>query len=94
MPGGRTSGKQSGKPSQQLLFSEALQYSRAPAPASEVHPITLPSNMPDQTQGATMDRILEEISAVGRRLEGMDNAMTSLTAETKSMRLDIAGFQS
>ncbi|KAJ1138556.1 hypothetical protein NDU88_004937 [Pleurodeles waltl] len=41
-----------------------------------------------------MDRILQEISAVGRRLEGMDSMMTSLTEDTKSMRLDIAGFQS
>ncbi|KAJ1141355.1 hypothetical protein NDU88_007688 [Pleurodeles waltl] len=41
-----------------------------------------------------MDRILQEISAVGRKLEGMDNAMTALTAETRSMRLEIAGFQS
>ncbi|KAJ1148580.1 hypothetical protein NDU88_001408 [Pleurodeles waltl] len=41
-----------------------------------------------------MDRILQEISAVGPKLEGMDNAMTALTAETRSMRLEIAGFQS
>ncbi|KAJ1088413.1 hypothetical protein NDU88_001570 [Pleurodeles waltl] len=40
-----------------------------------------------------MDRILQEISAVGRKLEGMDSAKASLTVETKSMRLDIAGFQ-
>ncbi|KAJ1190406.1 hypothetical protein NDU88_007144 [Pleurodeles waltl] len=50
--------------------------------------------MADQTQGAIMDRIRQEISTVGRRLEGMDNTMASLTAETKSMRLDIAGYQS
>ncbi|KAJ1181278.1 hypothetical protein NDU88_006486 [Pleurodeles waltl] len=41
-----------------------------------------------------MDRILQEILAVSRKLEGMDNAMVALTAETRSMRLDIAGFQS
>ncbi|KAJ1093687.1 hypothetical protein NDU88_006783 [Pleurodeles waltl] len=41
-----------------------------------------------------MDRILQEISAVGRRLEGMDSMMASLTVDTKSMHLDIAGFQS
>ncbi|KAJ1161692.1 hypothetical protein NDU88_002174 [Pleurodeles waltl] len=45
-------------------------------------------------QGATMDRILQEISPVSRKLEGMDGAMVSLTAETRSIRLDIAGFQS
>ncbi|KAJ1193923.1 hypothetical protein NDU88_003218 [Pleurodeles waltl] len=41
-----------------------------------------------------MDRILQEISAVGRKLEGIDNAMVALMAETRSMRLEIAGFQS
>ncbi|KAJ1213952.1 hypothetical protein NDU88_001581 [Pleurodeles waltl] len=41
-----------------------------------------------------MDRILQDISAVSRKLEGMDSAMVALTAETRSMRLDIAGFQS
>ncbi|KAJ1196047.1 hypothetical protein NDU88_005307 [Pleurodeles waltl] len=40
-----------------------------------------------------MDRILQEISAVGRKLEGMDNAMVALTAETSSMCLEITGFQ-
>ncbi|KAJ1161628.1 hypothetical protein NDU88_002112 [Pleurodeles waltl] len=44
-------------------------------------------------QGVTMDPILQEILAVGRRLEGMDNAMAFLMAEVKSMRLEIAGFQ-
>ncbi|KAJ1164223.1 hypothetical protein NDU88_004668 [Pleurodeles waltl] len=53
-----------------------------------------PSDMADALQGATMDRILQEISALGCRLECMDNRMISLTEETKSMRLDIAGFQS
>ncbi|KAJ1145473.1 hypothetical protein NDU88_011759 [Pleurodeles waltl] len=50
--------------------------------------------MTDSAQKSTRDRILQEISAVGHRLEGMDNAMASLTAETTSIRLDIAGFQS
>ncbi|KAJ1137857.1 hypothetical protein NDU88_004253 [Pleurodeles waltl] len=40
-----------------------------------------------------MDRILQEMLAVGRRLEGMDSMMASLTEETKSIRLDIAGLQ-
>ncbi|KAJ1216230.1 hypothetical protein NDU88_003835 [Pleurodeles waltl] len=50
--------------------------------------------MTEDTQGASMDRILQEISAVGRKLKGMDNAMVALTAETRSMRKEIAGFQS
>ncbi|KAJ1122008.1 hypothetical protein NDU88_000514 [Pleurodeles waltl] len=34
------------------------------------------------------------MSAVGCRLEGMDNAMASLTAEMTSIHIDITGFQS
>ncbi|KAJ1129185.1 hypothetical protein NDU88_007556 [Pleurodeles waltl] len=49
--------------------------------------------MADTTQSATMDRILQEISAVARKLEGMDSAMASLMTEMKSMCLDIGGFQ-
>ncbi|KAJ1198355.1 hypothetical protein NDU88_002196 [Pleurodeles waltl] len=92
MPGIRTAHRQPGKPSRQLLFSEALGHQRDP-PAKE-HPFPPPSGMADTVQGATMDRILQEISAVGRKLEGMDSAMASLRAETKSMRLEIIGFQS
>ncbi|KAJ1081641.1 hypothetical protein NDU88_001819 [Pleurodeles waltl] len=44
--------------------------------------------MSEDAQEVSLDRILQEISAVGRKLEGMDNAMT------RSMRLEIAGFQS
>ncbi|KAJ1156277.1 hypothetical protein NDU88_009001 [Pleurodeles waltl] len=50
--------------------------------------------MTDDAQGASMDRLLQEISAVGRKLEGMGNAKVALTAETRSMHLEIAGFQS
>ncbi|KAJ1124281.1 hypothetical protein NDU88_002742 [Pleurodeles waltl] len=50
--------------------------------------------MSETAQESTMDRILQEISAVGCRMEGMENAMASLTAETKSILLDTAGFQS
>ncbi|KAJ1192595.1 hypothetical protein NDU88_001902 [Pleurodeles waltl] len=91
MPGGRTTSKQLGKLSRQLLFSEALCHQRVP-PVEE-HSLTPPSSMAESTQGATMVRILQEISVVGRKLEGMDSPMASLTAETKSMHLDIAGFQ-
>ncbi|KAJ1129779.1 hypothetical protein NDU88_008144 [Pleurodeles waltl] len=41
-----------------------------------------------------MDRILQEISAIRRRIGGADAAINSLTMETKSMRSDIARFQS
>ncbi|KAJ1107193.1 hypothetical protein NDU88_004586 [Pleurodeles waltl] len=62
--------------------------------ATGSHPTTQPQTMVDPVQEATIERILQEISVVGRRLEGMENAITSLTAERKSMRLNIAGFQS
>ncbi|KAJ1097888.1 hypothetical protein NDU88_003004 [Pleurodeles waltl] len=92
MPKGKTTGKTTGKPARQLLFSEALRQQKHP---SVEDPPPLPrTSMVDDTQGVTMDCILQEISAVGRTLEGMDSAMVALTLETRSMRLDIAGFQS
>ncbi|KAJ1203342.1 hypothetical protein NDU88_007129 [Pleurodeles waltl] len=50
--------------------------------------------MSDKDHSTTMERILQEITTVSRRIEGMDASITSLTLETKSMRSDIAGFQS
>ncbi|KAJ1175415.1 hypothetical protein NDU88_000703 [Pleurodeles waltl] len=93
MPGNKPSNKHLGKPARQLLFSEALRQNRAQPSTPQEHMTHQPSDMADAPQGATMDRILQEISAVGHRLEGMDSRMISLTEETKSMRLDIAGFQ-
>ncbi|KAJ1088809.1 hypothetical protein NDU88_001964 [Pleurodeles waltl] len=93
MPGGRSSHKNSGKPARQLLFSEALLQTKGPLPTPAPQPPTTHHDMTDPTQESTMDHILQEISAVGRRLEGMDSAMVSLTAETKSIRMEIASFQ-
>ncbi|KAJ1215613.1 hypothetical protein NDU88_003221 [Pleurodeles waltl] len=91
MPRGKTTGKTMGKPARQLLFSEALRQQKHP---SAKDPPPLPrTSMADDTQGATMDRILQEISAVSHKLEGMDSTMEALTVEARSMRLDIAGFQ-
>ncbi|KAJ1163847.1 hypothetical protein NDU88_004299 [Pleurodeles waltl] len=87
---GQSKGK--GKPARPLLFSEALRQQKHSS--AEDPPPLLCTNMADDTQGATMDRILQEISAVSSKLEGMDNAMVELTAATRSMRLDIACFQS
>ncbi|KAJ1098096.1 hypothetical protein NDU88_003212 [Pleurodeles waltl] len=67
MPRGKTTGKASGKPACQLLFSEALRQQKH-SPVAD--PLTPPhTNMTEDTQGASMDRILQEISAVGRKLE-------------------------
>ncbi|KAJ1138487.1 hypothetical protein NDU88_004870 [Pleurodeles waltl] len=95
MPRGKVTGKSSGKPSRQLLFSEALRQQKHPQTRDPPpHPHTTTDKMAEGSQGASMDRILLEISAVGRKLEGMDSAMVALTAETRSMHLEIAGFQS
>ncbi|KAJ1123651.1 hypothetical protein NDU88_002119 [Pleurodeles waltl] len=88
MPGGRSATKHSSKPAWQLLFSEALHLTK-PTPS----PVQSPE-MAGTGKVTTMDRILPEITAVSRWLEGMDLAITSLTSETKSICLDIAGFQS
>ncbi|KAJ1194594.1 hypothetical protein NDU88_003882 [Pleurodeles waltl] len=88
-------GKGTGKPARQLLFSEALrQQKHPPTQDPPPHPHNASDNMAEGSQGASMDCILQEISAVGRKLEGMDSAMVALTAETRSIRLEIAGFQS
>ncbi|KAJ1084541.1 hypothetical protein NDU88_004688 [Pleurodeles waltl] len=94
MPGGRSVAKPSGNPARQLLFSGALLHSKTSHPAPAAQQPARTHTMSDTAQESTMDRILQQISAVGCRLEGMDNAMASLTAETKSIHLDIAGFQS
>ncbi|KAJ1198631.1 hypothetical protein NDU88_002470 [Pleurodeles waltl] len=67
MPGRRTSSKHLGKPSRQLLVSQALRHQRVPP--TEEHFLTPNSSMAESAQGTTMDRILLEISAVGRKLE-------------------------
>ncbi|KAJ1198757.1 hypothetical protein NDU88_002596 [Pleurodeles waltl] len=97
MPGGRTGQKPTGRLARQLLFSEALQHKRSVSPIVGSHLPSTPAQPPDMSdkeQPTTMDRILQEITAVSRRLEGMDTYISSLTLETKSMRSDIASFQS
>ncbi|KAJ1199167.1 hypothetical protein NDU88_003007 [Pleurodeles waltl] len=93
MPGGWSSHKNSGKPVRQMLFSEALLQAKGVPPPMATQPSATHLNMADSAQESTMDRILQEISAVARRLEGMDSAMVSLVVETKSIRTEIASFQ-
>ncbi|KAJ1216589.1 hypothetical protein NDU88_004190 [Pleurodeles waltl] len=91
MPGGKTTCKHPGNTARQLLFSEVLEHLQPPPSTTGSHPPTQPHTMVDPVQEETMERILRESSVVGRRLEGMDNA---ITLESKSMRLDIVDFQS
>ncbi|KAJ1181334.1 hypothetical protein NDU88_006542 [Pleurodeles waltl] len=87
MPGSKPNHKPTGKPVRQLLFSEALHQKRPTSMATET-PTPLPPIQPattsDKEQSTTMERILHKITAVSRRIEGMDASMSSLTLETKS----------
>ncbi|KAJ1202855.1 hypothetical protein NDU88_006650 [Pleurodeles waltl] len=96
MPGGKTGHKSTGKPARQLLFSEALQHKHYTSPIVGPHTSSIPTQTPmmsDKEQSTTMDRILQEITAVSRLIEGMYASISSLTLETKSMQSDIAGIQ-
>ncbi|KAJ1139404.1 hypothetical protein NDU88_005777 [Pleurodeles waltl] len=97
MPGSKPNHKPASKPARQLLFSEALHHKR-PTPASTGPHASPPPNEPTamsaKEHSTTMEGILQEITTVSHRIEGMDASITSLTLETKSMRSDIAGFQS
>ncbi|KAJ1186654.1 hypothetical protein NDU88_003435 [Pleurodeles waltl] len=96
MPGSKTNQKPTGKSTRQLLFSKALHHKRPISTITGPHSPPSPTQsttMSDKEQSITMEKILQEITAVSRRIEGMDASLSSLTLETKSMRLDIAGFQ-
>ncbi|KAJ1124466.1 hypothetical protein NDU88_002927 [Pleurodeles waltl] len=77
----------------QLFFFEALQDSHLTTSTQEPQPmdLTIPTESPEQD--ATMERILKEITALGRRLEWMVSTISALAAETNSNHLDIASFQ-
>ncbi|KAJ1091550.1 hypothetical protein NDU88_004669 [Pleurodeles waltl] len=97
MSGSKPNHKPTGKPAQQLFFSEVLHQKRPTSMAAETHtspPPIQPATTSDKEQPTTMERILHEITAVSHRIEGVDASISSLTLETKSMQLDIAGFQS
>ncbi|KAJ1213278.1 hypothetical protein NDU88_000916 [Pleurodeles waltl] len=55
-------------------------------PSSTAFPV---NSRPD----TAMERILQEISTEGCRLEAMDSKITDLSADSKSIWADIAGFQ-
>ncbi|KAJ1148561.1 hypothetical protein NDU88_001389 [Pleurodeles waltl] len=97
MPGNKLNQKSASKPARQLLFSEALQHKRLASTTTNPQtspPPTESTTMAEKSHPTTMDRILQEITTVSRRIEGMDASITSLTLETKSMRVEIASFQS
>ncbi|KAJ1218454.1 hypothetical protein NDU88_006034 [Pleurodeles waltl] len=84
------SGKPSGKHSHQLLFSEAIAQQKVMAAQQTVSsPTTVPA---DPRAIDATDRILQEITAVGRRLEAMDLKITDLSAASASIQMDQACF--
>ncbi|KAJ1189476.1 hypothetical protein NDU88_006221 [Pleurodeles waltl] len=87
------SDQSAGKPARQLLFLESLTHHRTTLTTS-APPV---SDLPDVTQApktdVSMELILQEIMAVGRRLEGMDTKISDLAVELRSIRTDITGFQ-
>ncbi|KAJ1084817.1 hypothetical protein NDU88_004963 [Pleurodeles waltl] len=93
MATGKSGDKSSGKPARQLLLSEALHPSRPPASVLDSQLTNSLTATDNPEHSTTMDHILQEIAAVGHRLEGMDFTIATLAAETKSISLDIAGFQ-
>ncbi|KAJ1116975.1 hypothetical protein NDU88_005176 [Pleurodeles waltl] len=81
-------GKSSRKHSRQLLFSEAITQ---PKVVAAQQTLSSPSTMPDDPRVMDpTDRILQEITEVGRRLKAMDLKITDLSAA--SIRMDIACF--
>ncbi|KAJ1150296.1 hypothetical protein NDU88_003091 [Pleurodeles waltl] len=97
MPGNKPNHKSASKPARQLLFPEALHHKRLTPTSTSPQkspPSTELTTMANKDHPTTMDRILQEITTVSRRIYGMDASITSLTLETKSMRSEIASFQS
>ncbi|KAJ1189819.1 hypothetical protein NDU88_006561 [Pleurodeles waltl] len=82
------------KPARQLLFLEALLQHRSPTDTRTLSPSGYSANKSDKASDNTMERILNELMAVNCRLDGMDSNIPALTAKTKSILSDIAGFQS
>ncbi|KAJ1123472.1 hypothetical protein NDU88_001941 [Pleurodeles waltl] len=85
-------GKMADKQTHQLLFSEAISLSRPMAsPAAPVAPSST-APFTDATSDTTMEEILQEIAAVGRRLEAMDSKITYLSTASNVIRSDITSF--
>ncbi|KAJ1146582.1 hypothetical protein NDU88_012848 [Pleurodeles waltl] len=85
------SGKSSGRHSRQLLFSEAIELPR-PMAAQEIPPGSTTRPADSRSTDAT-DRILQEITAVGWRLEAMDLKISDLSSASTSIQANIASFQ-
>ncbi|KAJ1203345.1 hypothetical protein NDU88_007132 [Pleurodeles waltl] len=84
--------KTAGKHTRQLLFSEAISQSHPMAsPAAPVASGPKASTN-DALSDNAMECILQEIAAVGRRLEDKGSKITDLSMASHSIRSDIASF--
>ncbi|KAJ1097218.1 hypothetical protein NDU88_002343 [Pleurodeles waltl] len=93
MPSGTSGSKHPGKPAQQLLFTEALLQAHPMAAAMGMWVSSGADDSAGPVPDTTMDCILQEITALGHRLQGMNSNIAALTAEAKSIYTNIAGFQ-
>ncbi|KAJ1154510.1 hypothetical protein NDU88_007261 [Pleurodeles waltl] len=84
-------GKAAGKHSRQLLSSKAIAQPKTMT-ALATPPGHVPSPADPPPLEAT-DRILQEITSVGRRVEVMDLKITDLTMACSSIRAAIAGIE-
>ncbi|KAJ1132591.1 hypothetical protein NDU88_010898 [Pleurodeles waltl] len=56
-------------------------------------PLLVPRHCQLTPHNAAMDRILQEITALERRMEAMDSKISNLTIASTSIRANIAGFR-
>ncbi|KAJ1124273.1 hypothetical protein NDU88_002734 [Pleurodeles waltl] len=86
-------GKTTGKCMHQLLNSDAI----SPPPTMAPPAVTLSPNptgaFVDTHPDTAMERILQEITAVGHRLEAINSKIMDLSTNSKPIRADRAGFQ-
>ncbi|KAJ1115861.1 hypothetical protein NDU88_004082 [Pleurodeles waltl] len=93
MPSGKYGSKPLSKPAQQLLFKEDLLHSPLMVATKVLSISSWDDDSVEPLPDTSMDRICQEITSVGHRLERMDSNISALMAETKSIHTDIAGFQ-
>ncbi|KAJ1115498.1 hypothetical protein NDU88_003722 [Pleurodeles waltl] len=85
------SGKSAGKHSRKLLFSEAIVQPKSMATQTTPPCSTTPPA--DPCSADATDRILQEITAVGRRLKAMYLKILNLSTASTSIQADIAQLQ-
>ncbi|KAJ1088978.1 hypothetical protein NDU88_002132 [Pleurodeles waltl] len=89
--GAMPNGKPSGKQSRQLLFAEAITQPKVMAAlTAPTGSLALPT---EPRTVEAMDRIVQEITVVERRLEAMDLKISDLSMASTSIWADITAFR-